>query len=136
MVTLQEPPKNELIPFLEAEHAGRSDIPAPRREALVHINLNGLKDLREIHVDLDARTIIQETALEGRHSYQDSTEMRAMEKACLSAPEVQEAIRLLELPENAVVRVEPWTYGTDGMNDMSERIIMVCTFHSLFFDGF
>ncbi|GIJ83684.1 hypothetical protein Asppvi_002514 [Aspergillus pseudoviridinutans] len=54
--------------------------------------------------------------------------MQAAENACIASAEVQEAIRLLELPEEAVVCIEPWTYGTEGMNDMSERIIM-CYFY-------
>ena len=48
--------------------------------------------------------------------------MIATEKACLTDPRVQEEIRLMDLPEDAVVCIEPWTYGTDGMNDMSKRI--------------
>ncbi|KKA17738.1 Amine oxidase [Rasamsonia emersonii CBS 393.64] len=35
---------------------------------------------------------------------------------------------MLKLPENATVCIESWTYGTDGMNDMAERIIM-CYFY-------
>ncbi|KAL1985482.1 hypothetical protein VTN96DRAFT_7812 [Rasamsonia emersonii] len=54
--------------------------------------------------------------------------MQAAEQACLAAPEVKEAISMLKLPENATVCIESWTYGTDGMNDMAERIIM-CYFY-------
>ncbi|KAJ5729156.1 copper amine oxidase 1 [Penicillium malachiteum] len=131
VVTLFEPAKTEMIPFLEAEHAKKPGASPPRRTALVHINLNGLSDLRALHVDLNRLEIIHENELQGHHSYQYNTKMRAMEKACLAAPEVQAMIKLLELPENAAVNVECWTFGTDGMNDMSERIIMCYLYMSL-----
>ena len=51
--------------------------------------------------------------------------MTETEKACLTDPRVQEEIRLMDLPEDAVVCIESWTYGTDGMNDMSKKITMV-----------
>lgn len=34
----------------------------------------------------------------------------------------------MHLPEEAVVCVEPWAYGTDGMHDMAKRIVM-CYFY-------
>ncbi|KAJ5727959.1 copper amine oxidase [Penicillium malachiteum] len=102
VVTLFEPAKTEMIPFLEAEHAKKLEVFPPRRTALVHVNLNGLSDLRALHVDLNKLGMIRENKLQGRHSYQDNTEMRAMEKACIAAPEVQDIIKLLELPEGAV----------------------------------
>jgi primary-amine oxidase len=116
-----------MIPFLRAEHADKANATKPVRVALIHFNRGGsVSNLHEVHVNLDTQTIVLEKSLAGRHSFQDTTEMQAMEKACLAAPEVQDALRLLQLPEGAVVQVECWTYGTDGMNDMRERIIMVC----------
>ncbi|KAJ5832084.1 hypothetical protein N7474_000395 [Penicillium riverlandense] len=135
MVTLLEPPKSQMIPFLSAEHAGKaSDTNAikPARIALIHFNRGGgVSNLCEVRVNLDTQTIVHEKSLGGRHSFQDTTEMQAMEKACLASSKVQDALRLLQLPEGAVVRVECWTYGTDGMNDMRERIIMCYLYMSL-----
>lgn len=51
--------------------------------------------------------------------------MQKAEIACLANPHVQEEIKALDLPENGVVCVEAWTYGTDGIEDMAQRIIMV-----------
>ena len=53
--------------------------------------------------------------------------MQGSEAACLADPRVQEEIRALHLPEEAFVCVEPWAYGTDGMHDMTKRIVMVST---------
>lgn len=116
-----------MTPFLEAERSGRVlDVSAPARCALVQFFHGSPKDFREARLDLGTGQILKEDKLEGRHSYVDSTEMEAAEAACLESPEVQNAIQMLELPDGATVCIEPWTYGTDGMNDMSERIIMVC----------
>lgn len=125
VVTLLEPPKNQIIPFLDAEHSGKANVRAPRRAALIQFYKGPATDFREVHLDLDTGSILKEKKLEGKHSYVDSTEMGAAEAACLASPEVQDAIKMLQLPERAIVCIEPWTYGTDGMNDMTERIIMV-----------
>ena len=53
--------------------------------------------------------------------------MQGSEAACLADPRVQEEIRALHLPEEAVVCVEPWVYGTDGMHDTTKWIVMVST---------
>lgn len=115
-----------MIPFLEAERAGRTDVSAPPRTALVQLYKNVATNFREVRIELGTGTVVEKRDLVGRHSYVDFSEMQAAEQACLAAREVQDAIRMLELPEDAVVCIEPWTYGTDGMNDMKERrIIMV-----------
>jgi primary-amine oxidase len=124
VVTLAEPSKDVMVPFLEAEHRGQM-AQSPARSARVQFYRDVATDFHEAVVDLATGEITKQDALPGRHSYVDSTEMQAAEQACLAAPDVKEAIRLLDLPENATVCIEPWTYGTDGMNDMVERIIMV-----------
>jgi primary-amine oxidase len=124
VVTLAEPPKALMVPFLEAEHTGRTVKPPPRT-ARVQFYRDVATDFREALIELSTGKIVDEQTLLGKHSYVDSTEMQAAEQACLAAPEVKEAIRMLKLPDNATVCIEPWTYGTDGLNDMTERIIMV-----------
>ncbi|EEP82637.1 conserved hypothetical protein [Uncinocarpus reesii 1704] len=127
VVTLAEPRKVDMIPFLEAEHASKSAIP-PCRTAMVQFYLENSSDFREIHVDLSSLKVTKELKLTGKHSYLDPQLMDECEQACLKDEQVQEAIRALQLPEGAVVCVEPWTYGTDGMHDMSKRILM-CYFY-------
>ena len=79
----------------------------------------------EVKYDVHSGRIFAQKDLSGIQSYTDPVEMGKIEAACLADPRVQEEIKSLDLPEDAVVCVEPWTYGTDGMNDMSKRIIMV-----------
>ncbi|EER26360.1 hypothetical protein D8B26_003276 [Coccidioides posadasii str. Silveira] len=127
VVTLAEPPKAEMVPFLEAEHASKPVAP-PSRTAMVQFYLDDSSDFREIRVDLSSREVTEELKLTGKHSYIDPALMDECEEACLKDPEVQKAIAALDLPQGAVVCVEPWTYGTDGMHDMSKRILM-CYFY-------
>ena len=128
VITLQEPPKNEMIRFLDSEHAGRAADHAPMRCARVEvvIKLSEEQDgLFELSVDLDDNKIIAKQHHRGKHSYIDTTFMQQVEEACLANSDVQEHIRVLDLPEGSSVVVEPWAYATDGENDMSKRLSMV-----------
>ena len=56
--------------------------------------------------------------------------MEQVAEACLADKRVQEEIGKLQLPDRATVVVEPWAYGTDGLNDMSRRLSQVSLFSS------
>lgn len=79
----------------------------------------------ELKVDVDAGSIVHKEQLLGCHPHVDANDMQKVERACLDDPGVQAAIRDMQLPDGAVVKIEPWTYATDGMNDMSQKITMV-----------
>ncbi|KAL2262283.1 hypothetical protein VTK26DRAFT_1835 [Humicola hyalothermophila] len=125
-ITLWEPSKAEMLPFLDAEHGGKETPKPPARTAKVQAYVN--KAFSEFRVSLDQQAVVAEESLLGRHSHIDADYMRKAEMACLANPRVQEQVAALKLPEGATVVVEPWTYGPDGMNDMSERMTM-CWFY-------
>lgn len=125
VITVAEPPKHEMVTFLEHEHSGTPTTP-PKRIAKVHVYVS--KTFHEMLVNLDTKTVLSNKILQGRHSHVDSAYMKQVEEACLEDSRVQAEIKALRLPENATVIVEPWTYATDGMNDMSSRITM-CWFY-------
>ncbi|CAI6331814.1 unnamed protein product [Periconia digitata] len=125
VITLVEPAKKELISFLDAEHSG-SAAPHVTRKAMVHAYIG--KAFHEIFVNVDKTEIISHEILRGKHSHVDAAYMAQVEDACLQDDKVQAEIKALELPEGALVIVEPWTYATDGMNDMNSRITM-CWFY-------
>jgi primary-amine oxidase len=128
VITLQEPPKKEMILFLEGEHGGGSIDYTPTRCARVEVVIK-LPDednaLFELLVDLDHDKVIGKQHQRGKHSHADTTFMHQVEAACLADKKVQEQIRVLDLPEGSSVVVEPWTYATDGENDMGRRLSMV-----------
>lgn len=128
MVTLLEPAKKQMIPFLEREHKKQPQGHVPTRYARVEVVIKGAKsgtELFELVVDLDNEKVARKQHMKGKHSYIDAEYMKAVENACLANDEVQAEIRTLELPANSTVVVEPWAYATDGMSDMTERVTMV-----------
>ncbi len=125
VITLLEPPKALLFPYLEAERLGKTLPPPPPRTAIVQFYLDSSAKFWQVRVNLETDEVSSKIDLAGKQSYTDAEEMQRSEKACLADSEVQKVIKAMELPNDAVVCIEPWTYGTDGMNDMRKRIIMV-----------
>ena len=113
--------------FLEREHRGLDTSERPTRVARVQVLLpkRDGHQLQELLVDLDQSAVVQRSHLGGKHSYIDSAYMQAVEEACRADQRIQAEIQTLGLPVGATVVIEPWAYGTDGMNDVSERITMV-----------
>ncbi|CAN9443184.1 unnamed protein product [Alternaria alternata] len=120
VITLREPPKDELVTYLEAEHRRDHFLPKISRCARVEIlvrSKNGANDLFELIVAIDSNNVIGKQHLEGKHSYIDAAYMKEVEDACLCDPKVQAEIETLNLPEGASVIVEPWAYATDAYTD-------------------
>lgn len=124
VITLSEPPKNQLVPYLQAEKLG-TPLPRVSRLAQVHFYLENATQYRSARVDLATGNLFDLKTLDGKHAYVDAGEMKKAEKACLADVRVQAAIKALQLPKGAVVVCDPWTYSPDGMNDMSRRCIVV-----------
>ncbi|KAK1978112.1 copper amine oxidase [Colletotrichum cereale] len=121
-ISLAEPPKRELIDFLENEHASGTTVVSLARQARIQAYIT--KDLHEIIVNLDSSTVTSDAVLQGKHSYIDTEFMAQVAAACLADQMVQQEIETLKLPEGATVVVEPWAYATDGMKDMNDRWTM------------
>ncbi|CAI4212045.1 unnamed protein product [Parascedosporium putredinis] len=128
-ITLREPPKHEALVFLEQEKAGVSGASLPPRCASVQLLKSKQEDgprriLVDLIVNLDKGTVLSEEVQEGKHTFIDPDFMQQVEAVCLADARIQAEIRKLELPEGATVCVEPWSYATDGMEDMAQRITM------------
>lgn len=119
-----------MIQYLEKEHRKQQTIgDIPTRCARVEVVVKGhndANDLFELVVDLHNDKVLHKQHLKGKHSYIDADYMQSVEAACLANDEVQAEIRSLDLPAGSTVVVEPWAYATDGMNDMTKRVSMVC----------
>jgi primary-amine oxidase len=124
VITLWEPAKTEMVTFLDLEHGEKETPKRPARIAKVQAYVD--KDLSEFKVDIDRQAVMAQEPLTSRHSHIDADYMRKAELACLADPCVKEQVAALKLPEGATVIAEPWTYGTDGMSDMTQRVTMVC----------
>ncbi|KAL2262495.1 hypothetical protein VTK26DRAFT_1128 [Humicola hyalothermophila] len=129
IVTLLEPAKAELVPFLVAERAGL-ERPSIDRRALVVYYFRGTHKLHEAVVNLTRKTVETNVRLGPfEHPNGDGEEITAVEKMLLAHPDVQAEIAKLELPQGTVVVAEPWLYGTDGVKDgkfYDDKRVMQC----------
>jgi primary-amine oxidase len=126
VITLQEPPKKAMLSFLETPRPENQPARCARVDVVVEVAEKEEKfALFELLVSLDQGKVVAKQHHAGKHSYIDTEFMKRVEQACLADEGVREQVSGLELPEGAVVVVEPWAYATDGENDMSRRVSMV-----------
>ncbi|KAL8755637.1 MAG: hypothetical protein Q9199_003507 [Rusavskia elegans] len=116
-VTLQEPNKADLVPYLEAEHHGGRK-PTIERRAFVAYYIRNTDKFHEAIVNLDRQRVESNVRLgQGIHGPGDAEEILLVEKIALGDKAVQAEIAKLKLPEGTAVISDPWIYGSDGVND-------------------
>lgn len=116
-ITLQEPNKAELFPFLTAEHSG-SALPKIDRRSFVVYYIKNTDKLHEAIINLSTGQVESNVRLGPNvHSNADGEEIIAVELAALADEGVKAEIAKLQLPEGTVVVCDPWIYGSDGIND-------------------
>ncbi|PVH74441.1 hypothetical protein DL98DRAFT_429431 [Cadophora sp. DSE1049] len=116
-ITLQEPNKADLVPFLAAEHAGQSTPTIERRSFVVYY-LRNTNKLHEAVVSLTQGKVESNVRLGPNvHSNADGDEIIRVEQIALEDERVKAEIAKLKLPEGTVVISDPWIYGSDGIND-------------------
>ncbi|KAK4447762.1 putative copper amine oxidase [Podospora aff. communis PSN243] len=129
VVTLREPAKAELVPYLTAERAGEPT-PGIDRRAFVVYYFRGTDKLHEAVVNLTTKTVERNARLGPfTHPNSDGDEIVAVEKALLAHPDVQAEIAKLRLPEGTVLVADPWIYGSDGLKDgkfFDDKRVMQC----------
>ncbi|KAF2201208.1 hypothetical protein GQ43DRAFT_480907 [Delitschia confertaspora ATCC 74209] len=121
VITLHEPPKAEVIPYLEAEHSKKSR-PTISRKAFINYYIRNTNKFHEAIVNLSSGKILNNVLLGPNfHANGDGDEIIAIEKIALEDESVKAEIAKLKLPEGTVVISDPWIYGSDGIND-DERL--------------
>ncbi|KAK5169032.1 uncharacterized protein LTR77_006341 [Saxophila tyrrhenica] len=115
-ISLHDPPKALLLPYLDAEAAGLPHEKrgyVPRCVDVIWSTENG-RYVTESVVSLDAKTVIAEDHMgRGQHGPNDRYEVRQASQVILSDPKVLEAIKALKLPSDVVIACDPWMYGAD-----------------------
>ncbi|PSN70367.1 copper amine oxidase [Corynespora cassiicola Philippines] len=110
---LDEPPKQELKAYLEAEHSGKPVPDLPRRifaiwyikrtprlfEGVVDVTNNQVLSYKELPRDF--------------HGPVDRTELNEAAQVVMRDPAVKKEIERLQIDETTVV-LDPWDYGVDG----------------------
>ncbi|KAK0649345.1 copper amine oxidase [Cercophora newfieldiana] len=129
VITLREPAKAELVPYLTAERAGEAT-PSIDRRAFVVYYFRGTDNLHEAIVNLTTKVVERNVKLGPfTHPNSDGEEIVAVEKALLAHPDVQAEIAKLKLPKGTVVVADPWIYGSDGLKDgkfFDDKRVMQC----------
>ncbi|KAK4222085.1 putative copper amine oxidase [Podospora fimiseda] len=116
VVTLREPAKKELVPYLTKERAGESPLPSIDRRAFVVYTLKGTHSLHEAVVNLTTGKVESNVRLGPFvHPNADGDEIVAVEKFALSCPEILNEVEKLKLPEGTELVIDPWIYGADGL---------------------
>lgn len=130
VVTLKEPAKAELVPYLTAERAGTTPLPVIARRVFLAYYIRNTDKFHEAVVNLSEGKLESNIRLgPDKHANGDGEEIIAIEKIVLEDPEVLAAIAKLKLPEGAVVVTDPWIYGSDGVNEglfRDDRRVMQC----------
>ncbi|KAK4198848.1 putative copper amine oxidase [Triangularia verruculosa] len=130
--TLQEPEKKLLVPWLAAERAGEKPAPLDRKSFIVY-TFRGTHNVHEAVVNLTTGKVEFNAKLGPfQHPNSDMSELEEVEKAVLEIPEVKAEIEKLGLPEGAVVVMDPWIYGADGLKEGKfddDKRIMQCNLY-------
>jgi primary-amine oxidase len=122
IITILEPPKAQLRPFLIAERNGILKTRIPRKASSLYYHL-GTTDLFLAKVNLDSHSVesIKKLAPE-LHGQNDMDESMALRDACLSHPKVLAEIKKFRLPEHLEVACDPWPYGRDSDKNMPRYV--------------
>lgn len=104
VITLREPDKSTVIPFLDAENKGESYSTPLARKAFVVYYLRNTSKLHEAVVDLSEQKVEYNLRLGPNiHANIDGETMLSAEKLALNDEGVKAALKKLQLPEGAVV---------------------------------
>jgi primary-amine oxidase len=124
-----EPPKAELVKFLNAEHAGTlsTDTPRPARQARVQYDVIGQDRSHQYFesvVDLASQTEVSKRTVEGgRQQAFTLDEFKGFFDVCVNSDMFKKAIAEFELPEGFEVAIDPWPYGGPDMGEDSPRYV-------------
>ncbi|KAI8229143.1 Copper amine oxidase 1 [Colletotrichum sp. SAR 10_86] len=131
---LWEPPKAEVLKFLDLEHSGRltASSPRPARCAQVFYDVIGgatKAQYFESIVDLGLGKIVDQKLIGSEHQASLTIyEFEVLADAVQRSPLFKEKIAELKLPEGFEVVVEPWPYGAPDAADGDNRFFQALIF--------
>ncbi|KAK5704182.1 hypothetical protein LTR97_003195 [Elasticomyces elasticus] len=121
LVTLEEPAKAEAVPYVEAEFHGYN-LPSIDRKVFINYYIRSTNKFHEAVVNLTKHSVEYNVRLgPNMHAPGDGDEIIAIERAALEDEGVQAEIAKMKLPEGSKIVIDPWIYGSDGVND-DERL--------------
>lgn len=133
-IFLQEPPKAEVLSFLEAEHSDNlsESTPRPARLALVTYDVIGGSRVPEYHesiVDLTKKERVKHQVVSSDHHASLTVhEFERLVQVIKDSPLFQEKVKELQLPQGFDVVIEPWPYGAPDVIDGKKRFFQGLVF--------
>ncbi|KAJ5641637.1 Copper amine oxidaseN2-terminal [Penicillium lividum] len=113
-IDLQEPIKQDVIPYIEAERLGKPRPQKPARLLMVMFHRLDNGSFYKALLNADTKSIVSAKELpKGIQGPLDVDEMLEIEQVCLNHPAVKAEIEKLKLPSDMTVCLDPWIYGTD-----------------------
>jgi primary-amine oxidase len=120
-VTLDEPAKHLVLPYLDAEHKGSALPIVPRTAYILYVMVNTNKAFEAI-VDFGSGKLVSNSQIpEDCLPAADPSEFSEIEKIVSSSPEVKRELERLNIPAGSIVACDPWTYGSDGDDDFTRK---------------
>ncbi|OLN96628.1 Copper amine oxidase 1-like protein 2 [Colletotrichum chlorophyti] len=122
-IFLHEPKKVDLVPFLQAEHAGKltEETPRPPRRAKVQYDvIDGGKSPEYIQSVVDLQTGKEVDRVVAPPYFQTSylpDEFAVFQDACVASQEFKDAMAEFSLPENFAITIDPWPYGGPDVDE-------------------
>ncbi|KAI7667820.1 putative copper amine oxidase, partial [Hortaea werneckii] len=119
-ITLHEPAKADLLPYLDAETLGTPAALRPFVPRCVEVIWSAANEriVHESIISLDANAEVSRTGPQkGQHGSIDRYEAKSAAEKIVNHPEVREAVKALGLAENVTIACDPWMYGADCDND-------------------
>ncbi|MCH0628386.1 hypothetical protein JNB11_00105 [Kocuria palustris] len=111
-----DPPKKDMIRYLDAEHSGLPVPEIPRVLYLYYWTKGSTFNKALVNVTM-GHVITKQELPKGVVGPILPDDMVEMEEFCLKHPIVQEEIAKLKLPQGYAVRTDPWIYATDDPNE-------------------
>lgn len=112
----QEPPKKDMLKYLEAERAGKPLPEVPRRAYVVYTDKENL--CYKAIVNLLYRHVITAQKMpEGTVGPMLPEDVLAIENMAVNHPAVLAEMAKLKVPKGFTLRAEPWIYGTDDADE-------------------
>jgi primary-amine oxidase len=122
IITILEPLKAQLRPFLIAErNGGTQSRPARKASSLFYHLATADLFLAVVNLDTNSMESIKKLAPE-LHGQNDIDESMALRDACLSHPKVLVEIKKFKLPEHLEVVCDPWPYGRDSEKNLPRYV--------------
>ncbi|GJN68177.1 copper amine oxidase 1 [Purpureocillium lilacinum] len=133
-IYLLEPPKSEVVPFLDLEHAGKlkASTPRPARLAQVRYDIIGGAKAAEYHesvIDVSSSKRVKHDIVGTEHHASLTIfEFQKVVECVQNSKLFQERFKTIQLPPGFELVIEPWPYGGPDQEDGDTRFFQALCF--------